>query len=551
MDRYDVVVVGSGAAGSFAARELGAQGVSVLVLEAGRAVGPADMLGATGRKPKGVDMFGRLRKMLAGQPIQARVAFFNERMVQFLVRDRQHRYRTGGGSPYLWFRGRQVGGRLHIFGRVLMRWSDREFAAHPGSSNRDWPIRYADLAPYYERIETLLEVQGNDDGATTAPDGAMAGPGHLTRSERHFRDVVEARWPGRKVMSWRFAPPDTTPLPKALDDALATGNVTLRPDAVVTQILTDPVSGRATGVRFADRDGGTVHEVACDAVVLGASPVETIRLLLASRSPRHPDGIGNSHDLLGRYFMDQPATLLFARFPGNGDPADDEDLPFDPRYGTTGGAYIPAYVHPGSNDRPAVLGFSFQGSIGRSPHVRPGPTRDASFMCFSEMQPRAENRVTLDPVRRDAWGVPLAVIACTPGPTERAELPQQAADIAEMVTAAGGDVNGWISPLGLQERGAGLYRDLNPIARRLVRWMLPKSMRMGAAIHESGGACMGRDPAHSVVDRFNRVWDAPNIVVVDASAFVSSGVMGTTLTVMALATRACEHLAQSLRATRD
>jgi choline dehydrogenase-like flavoprotein len=550
MERYDVIVVGSGAAGSFAARELGEQGLSVLVLEAGRGVGSEDMLGATGRSPRGPNLKGRLRATLAGQPIQARVAFFNERMVKFLVNDRLHRYRTARQSPYLWFRGRQVGGRLHIFGRVLHRWSDHEFAAHPGSDQRAWPIRYADLAPFYEKAERLLSIQGNADGVATMPDGIMAGPGPLTRTERRFKTIVEKLWSGRRVTSWRFALPDETPLPRALDDALATGRVTLRSDAVVTQILTDPDTGRATGVRYRDRTTGEVQEVASVAVVLGASPVETVRLLLHSRSARHPDGIGNSSGLLGHFFMDQPASLIFARFPGEGDPATSEDLPADPRYGTTGGVYIPRYPD-GAVENPApVLGYSYQGSIGRQPHVRPSTRRDASFMCFSEMRPLYDNQIALDPDRRDRWGVPLPVITCRMGDVERAELPRQAADMAAMVEAAGGAVNGWISPLGLEERGEGLYRDLNPVSRWIVRRMLPHSLAMGAAIHESGGARMGDDPHSSVLNAYNQCWDAPNVLVTDASAFVSSGTMGTTLTVMALAMRACAHLAGELREGR-
>jgi choline dehydrogenase-like flavoprotein len=552
MKRYDVIVVGSGAAGSFAARELGEQGLSVLVLEAGRAVGPQDMLGANGRKPKGIDLTGRIRAFLAGQPIQARVAFFSERMVKLLVRDRLHPYRKAKDAPYLWFRGRQVGGRLHIFGRVLHRWADSEFAPHEGSAGQGWPIRYADLEPYYAKAETILSIQGNNDGVSTMPDGVMDGPGLLTRTERTFKAIIERRWPKRRVTSWRFGLPDTTPMPKALDDALASGNVTLQPDAVVTQVLTDERTGLATGVRYRDRESGEEHEVFARAVALGASPVETVRLLLASRSARHPEGIGNRNGLVGRYFMDQPATLVFARFPGEGDAAVEEDLPSDPRYGTSGGIFIPRQAdgESGTDPKPA-LGYSYQGSIGRNPHVRPSTSRDATFMCFSEMQPSYDNRVSLDPVRTDRWGMPVPVIRCRLGAVEKAELPAQAESMAEMVVAAGGDVNGWISPLGMQERGAGIYADLGPVSRLIVRKMLPHSLTMGAAIHESGGARMGDNPETSVVDRFNRVWSAPNVIVTDASAFVSSGVMGTTLTVMAMATRACAHLAEQLRAAQS
>jgi choline dehydrogenase-like flavoprotein len=166
------------------------------------------------------------------------------------------------------------------------------------------------------------------------------------------------------------------------------------------------------------------------------------------------------------------------------------------------------------------------------------------------MQPLADNRITLDPHRKDRWGVPLPVIDCRLGPVERRELPTQAADIAEMVEATGGKVVGWVSPLGMVEKGEGIYADLGPVSRFIVRKMLPHSLALGAAIHESGGARMGTSPATSVVNAYNQLWDAPNVLVTDASAFVSSGVMGTTLTVMAMATRACAHLAEDLRSGR-
>lgn len=547
VERFDVIVVGSGAAGSFAALELGRHGLSVLVLEAGRAVGPQDVLGATGRRPPGIDLLGRARAALFGQPIQARVAFFNQRMVEYLVNDRRHRYGRAKDAPYLWFRGRQVGGRLHIFGRVLLRWSDAEFAPHAGGDADGWPIRYADLVPFYEQVERRLAIQGNADEVATMPDGIMSGPGRLTGAEQRFKHAVERNRPDRSVTSWRFALPDETPLPRALHDALATGHVTLRSDAVVTQLLTDPGTGRATGVRYVDRTTRRAVEVSAQAVVLGASPVESVRLLLHSRSARHPRGVGNSSGLLGHFFMDQPATLIFSRYKT---PAGDivEDVPVDERYGTTGGVYVPRQDDAAMRSRQVELGYSCQGSIGRQRHVRPGADLDATFMCFSEMQPRHHNRITLDPRRRDRWGVPLPHIDCRLGELERRALPRQAADMTEIIEGSGGSVFGWISPLGLQERGQGLYRELDPVSRWIVRRMLPHSLAVGAAIHESGGARMGTDPKSSILDSFNRVWDAPNVLVTDASAFASSGVMGTTLTVMALTVRACAQLAATLRA---
>lgn len=533
-NRYDVIVIGSGAVGSIAAYELAAQGVSVMVLEAGRDVGERDIPPTTVER-SGPHLRERIVAALTGKPIQARVAFFNGWMARLLVSDRLHRYRTGRNAPFLWFRGRQVGGRMHIFGRVLHRWSDHEFVPEPAYGRDGWPIRYADLAPWYAKAERILGVEGNCEGAATAPDGIMANPVPLTEAERAFQCKLDASGTGRRAIAWRMAPRDTTPVPRALDRALVSGRVKLQSDAVVTEIVTDPVTGRATGVIYRDRNSRARQQVDADAVVLCASPVESIRLLLNSRSARHPEGIGNSAGLLGRYFMDQTPTLVLARFPGNG---------ADPVAQMPGGIFVTRQASTGGR-----LGFSVQGSIGRQPHVRSGPHDDASFMCFGEMAPDPENRVTLDLRRRDRWGVPLPVITCRITSREAAELPRQAEAITGMIAEAGGRTLGWVSPLGLEERDEGIYRDLNPLSRWIVRRMIPASFVMGAAIHESGGARMGTAPENSVLDSFNRCWDAPNVLVTDASAFASSGVMGTTLTAMALTLRACARLAEELKST--
>jgi len=547
-DRYDVVVVGSGAAGSFAAKELTEQGLTVLVLDAGREVGPADFkVLKREARARGVQLRARMLATVTGQPLQARVAFFNAAMKRFLVKDWLHPYRTPKDAPFLWVRGRQVGGRLHVFGRVLFRWSDHEFKGRAAP----WPIGYDDLAPWYEGVERFLELHGNRDGVETAPDGVMAGPATLTPYETAFKQAAERRWPDRKAICWRFAPPDREPLPAALVAARASGRMTLRPDAIATEILADPATGRATGVSYVDRRTGQRRQAVGAAVMVCASPVESVRLLLNSRSARHPGGIGNSSGLLGRYFMDQAASLVFGAFPPSAVQASSPELPTHPLYGAIGGIIIPRYANlDGAGGDGFQGGYSFQGSAGRDPALGPDEGADVVFMGYGEMLPYRDNAITLDPRRRDRWGVPLPVIRCALHDNERRMLTKQIAEVVEMIEVAGGSVRAWVSPLGLTERGEGLYPRLNPLARWIVRKMLPSSMVMGAAIHESGGARMGADPATSVLNRFNQAWDAPNLFVTDASAFPSGGSMGTTLTVMALTTRACAHLAQELKAGR-
>ncbi|NHN84370.1 FAD-binding protein [Acetobacter musti] len=550
--QYDAIVIGSGAAGGFAAKELTGQGLSVLVLEAGRPVGQNDP--ASRRKPAGKDahLLPRIAATLTGQHRQSRVAFFNSQLRHLFVNDWTHGYTTPKDVPFLWVRGRQIGGRLHAFGRVLFRWSDYDFkGAGQGMGGVDWPLSYADLAPWYEKAERFLSIHGNLDRVSTAPDGIMAEPAVLTPEEQAFRKSVEQRWPDRHVIAWRFNPHDGAPLPPALAAAKATGNLTIRSGAVVREILTDPATGRATGVAWSDRTTKTQHVSQARAVVVCASPIESIRLLLNSSSSRHPDGLGNSSGTLGRYFMDQCASLMFGRWPATARSGPDVTLPVHPFFGVTGGMYIPRYENADGASDPAFLrGYTYQGSIGRYSAPASGSDVPVAIMSFGEMLPYSDNTVTLNPKRRDRWGIPLPHIRCAPHENERAMLRKQIRDCADMIEAGGGEVDFWASPLGLGETGRGLYPEKSPLARWLIRKMFPKSMVMGAAIHESGGIRMGSDPASSVLNTYGQSWDVPNLFVTDASSFPSGGALGTTLTVMAQSMRACNHLANELKSGR-
>ncbi|GBQ09485.1 GMC family oxidoreductase [Komagataeibacter rhaeticus] len=544
---YDVIVVGSGAAGGFAAKTLTDEGLSVLVIEAGRTLSDRDIKPPRGGKQDNIQLFPRIKATLSGQHIQSRVAFFSETLKHLFVNDRQHGYTTPKDAPFLWIRGRQTGGRLHTFGRVLFRWSDYDFrGASKAGGGVDWPFSYADLAPWYDRVETFLGIHGTRDGIETAPDGVMAQSTPLTPEERSFRTAVETRWPNRHVVPWRFNPHNGSPLSSSLQAAMASGRLTIRSDAVVREVLTDPASGRVTGVGYIQRQTGEARVAHARAVVLCASPIESVRLLLNSRSRLHPDGLGNSSGMLGRYFMDQCPSLMFGRWPASCREGQDEPLPTHTLFGTTGGLYIPRYENAcGAHDPAFMRGYTFQGSIGR--HARSdGADVPVTIMGFGEMLPYRDNAITLDPRRRDRWGVPLPHIRCVPHANERAMLRKQIRDCADMIEAHGGHVDFWASPLGLGEGDAGLYPDKPFPIRWFIRQMFPRSMTMGAAIHESGGARMGNDPATSVLNPFCQAWDAPNLYVTDASCFPSGGALGTTLTVMAVSMRACHHLASEL-----
>jgi len=541
---FEALVIGSGAAGSFAVKELTAQGLSVLLLEAGPAIGPKDFDPSRKKEPaSSINIWERARATLKGQPIQARAAFFTERFSHLFVNDRKNPYTTPKDASFLWIRGRQGGGRLHSFGRVLLRWTDEDFKIRSRTGKgEDWPISYDELAPFYDEVEAYLGLYGNKDNVPTLPDGVYAKPASLTPAEQVFKQAAESRWPERHVVSWRYIAPDAERVPRPLRDAATSGRLTIRYNAVVRRINTDDKTGRATGAEFIDRHTGKLETVRAANVVLCASPIESVRLLLNSASGKHPEGLGNSSGALGRYFMDQLPCLAFGSFSGAKGWAHDPSAPVDPFYNPSGGIFIPRF---GEGD--AGRGdFDYQGSIGRAPVPDDADARLA-FFGFGRMLPYADNRVTLDSRRRDAWNIPVPHIRCVMHDEEHALLHRQEETLIDMIREVGGDLEFIGSPLGLKEIGRGAFPDADAFSRFVFRKWFRKTMCMGAAIHETGGARMGETPKESVVNPYNQLWDAPNLIVTDASAFPGSGIAGTTLTVMALTIRACRNLVDQYR----
>ena len=540
---YDALVVGSGAAGSIAVKELTERGMDVLLLEAGRDITEADFVPEPPKPPAAmtIDLGGRLRAMLKGQYVQSRRAMYQKQKNPFLVNDFQHPYSTQGGD-FLWIRGQQLGGRLHSYGRVLLRASDHEFkGASLGLGGADWPISYADLEPYYDRIEEFIGLYGTDEDIANLPDGKYRGTSLLTEAEKHFKSTVEDRWSGRHVVPWRYAAPNPHRIPLGIVAARATGRLATRTDAIVRRVTVDPKTGRADGVVFVDRHTKKEHRAHADVVVLCASTIESVRLLLNSATDGHPDGLANSSGLLGRYFMDQTPSLLFGDDPKHPGFESIDPAPPDPYYPPVGGVYIPQFdnVEEITNTRFAH-GWAVQGTVGRLP-VPEGNPGTVGLMGFGEMLAYRGNRITLHPRRTDGWGIPIPRIRLALTDNERALMRAQVAGLREMAEASGFRVNFAGSALGLDSRK--VWPDADPISRAIFLLGFKKSMAMGAAIHECGGARMGADPTTSVLNAYNQTWDVPNLFVTDASSYVTNGAVGPTLTIMALTARACEYIA--------
>ncbi len=522
---FDAVIVGSGATGGIAAWALAGRGLRVAVLEAGPDLG--DAIYAT-------SALGRAAQL-------ARACFANRQQVQrrhpvywmtnprLFVSDRDNPYTTPDEAPFAWIRGRQVGGRTHLWGGVCLRFSDHEFAGR-----ERWPVTHRDLDPFYGRVERLLEVCGDRDGLAQLPDGEFAEASALSPGEAHMRDALARRFGRRLVVSRGIragrrgepghAASRLSSNRTSLAAAMATGRVTLRSDTVVARVTADVATARATGVECVDARTGAGTTLRAPLVVLCASAIESVRILLNSRP------IGATSGLLGRGVMDHIACSTSFHLPGLPEATGCALLGSD-------GALIPRYAFDGDEGGYGYWGGVSRAGIARWLRRRP---RDAlGFLCgMGEAVRDDDNRVTLNGARADKWGVPCAHIRYAWHADDHRLARRIRDDAAAMIAACGGETATTAQVMKLP-RGSRAAREID---RRCE--MSPP----GLFVHEVGGARMGEDPRRSVADPFGRVWDCANVVLGDGATFVTSGWQNPTLTEMALCLRACEHAADRLRA---
>ncbi len=529
-DVYDAIVVGSGAAGSWAAKELTEGGCRVLLLEAGGEL-DAEKDFSSPQQPANIGF--RLRAAATGQSIQARSPSFAAHTRHLYVDDRRNPYSVPSGKPFLWIRGRQLGGRMHVWARTALRMSDSELRGEdrPGRPpEMHWPLSYRDLEPYYDKVERTLGVHGNRDGISNLPDGNYGAPIAIAPSNQRFARLLRERT-GLTLVQNRVVRHSPRRLPLPLILARKTGRLDVRTDAVVSHLLIHRKSGQARGVGYYDRRSKAYREAFGKVVMLCASAFESVRILLNSACPRHPDGVGGSSGLLGRYLCDHLSwgcdgfcsSEYFEtdslRGPYRGEPYD---------FAAYDSMILPDFCGRWG-ERP-----DFVGGYGVQCGVMP-PIWWAR--AFGEMVPRFENRLTLSKRRRDAWGIPVAHIRVQHSDNEVRMLAHMKSSIRELAEIAG------LTPAEPPLAFAGtrlersLYRILKPVALQSNGAFHP-----GAAIHETGGARMGDDPQSSVLNPYCQCWDAPNVFVTDGSCFVTSGYQNHTLTIMALTVRACEHI---------
>jgi len=547
---YDVLIVGSGASGGWVAKELSESGMEVLMIEAGPPRVPSrDFTEHAWPYQVRYRGFGNQKQLLEKQPVQRLCYACDEYSHQFFVDDNEHPYTFPADKPFMWIRGRQVGGKTFCWARESYRYSDYEFqAARRDGYEQDWPFTYAELEPYYDRVEDYIGVSGSREGLSQMPDGKFLPPMNFSCGELLAKSVIEKQF-GWRLMPDRVAnltvPHNGRPACHYCDQcqrgchtasyfnspsvtlpaAAKTGRFTLLSDAVVSHVTTDN-EGKATGVHYIGRVTKAHNEARAKVIVLAAATLESTRLLLNSRSSRFPNGIGNSNGVLGHYLMDhftvegaggELTSLKSAKREATGNPC---------------GFLIPKYANTsGHKNGDFLRGYRFDGAASQQLYeqafslpgfghqwrekVRREIPYSLSLEAQGECLPRFDNFVELDPEKKDAWGIPALRIHASYGENERAMAKAMRRDIGNMLDAVG-------------------VQKADPPSDELSVF--------GKNIHECGTARMGTDPKKSVLNAFNQVHDVKNVFVTDGAAFVTQGCYEPTLTIMAISVRASDYI---------
>ncbi len=552
---FDAIVVGSGITGGWAAKELTEKGLKTLVLEAGRNIVPEeDYVEHVPQWEMKFRGMGDRQKLAADQPIQSTCYACDEWSSKFFVSDKEHPYTTDPGKPFRWIRGRQVGGRSIMWGRQSYRWSDLDFEANLRDGIAvDWPIRYADIAPWYDYVEEFAGISGEALGLAQLPDSKFLPPMELNCTERFVRAELAKHFGGERVLTIGRAAILTqdhggraachycgpcergcitrsyfSSLNATLPAAEKTGRMTLRPFSVVHSVIFDEKTRRAAGVRVIDSQTKASIEFRAKVVFLCASALESVRILFNSATPEFSNGLANSSGQLGHNLMDHvTAGGATALIPGNEDRLELGRRP--------NGTYMPRFRNVKSKHPDFLRGYGFQGGAHREGWNRgirqtgfgadfkkslskPGPWR-FSFGGFGECLPNHNNYVELDKAKVDAWGIPTLKIHCGWSDNELALRKDMAISAAEMLAAVGG-------------------REIEPFER---------NDPPGFAIHEMGTARMGRDQKTSVLNSFNQAHDVKNLFITDGGAMVSSSCVNPSLTYMALTARACDYAVRQMK----
>ncbi|RAW03391.1 GMC oxidoreductase [Pseudochryseolinea flava] len=547
---YDAIVVGSGISGGWAAKELCEKGLKVLLLERGKNVQHPDYPNST-KDPWELPHRNELTFAdIERSPIQHRHYAYQEANKHFFINDLENPYTEV--KRFDWIRPDVVGGKSLLWGRHCYRWSDLDFTANLKEGVAvDWPIRYNDLAPWYDYVEKFIGVSGQSEGISHLPDGHFQPPMEMNCVEADFKKTIEGKFSGRKIIMGRIANL-TQPVKgrgvcksrnlchrgcpwggyfstnaSTLPAAFATGNLTLLPNSLVNRVLYDEAKGKASGVEVINTETNEVTEYFARIIFLNANTVATGFILLNSMSSRFENGLGNDSDQVGRNLMDhhkhagatadvegyedyyyyvrRPNTLYVPRYRN----LSNERKDYRRGFGLMGGAYRNGWH---SHIMSEEIGVSLKENV-----QTPGQWK-IKLDGYGECLPYQENRITLNTDKKDKFGRNTLTIDCEYKSNELNMQKDMAASVAEMFEAAG-------------------FKNV----KSFINTSAP-----GNTNHEMGIARMGRDRKTSVLNAFNQMHDVKNVFITDGSCMTSSSCVNPSLTYMALTARACDYAVKEL-----
>ena len=554
---FDAIVIGSGISGGWAAKELTEKGLKTLVLERGRDVKHNVDYPTTNMKPWEFEHRGEIpEEIQKANPIVSRCYAFREDAQHFFVKDQDHPYVQE--KPFDWIRGYQVGGKSLLWARQTQRWSDFDYTgpARDGFAV-DWPIRYADIAPWYSHVEKFAGISGNKDGLEELPDGEFLPPHEMTCVEKYFSQKVAELYKDRHIIIGRCAH-ITQAQPVHIEQgratcqyrnlcqrgcpfggyfssnsstipwAMRTGNMTLRPDSVVHSVIYDEKKGKATGVRVIDANTKETTEYFADIIFVNAAALNTNLILLNSTSSRFPNGLGNDNGLLGKHVA---FHIYRARIS-----AEYEGFQEFTKYGNRpNGCYIPRFRNVRKQETDFLRGYAAGfGAFRRVDRERDGVGEDlkenllkpslgawnVGSHIMGETIPKETNYVSLNKDLKDAWGMPQLNISIDYDDNDEKMIKDYLEQMTEMFTKAG-------------------FTNIQTSDSKQAP---------GLDIHEMGGVRMGRDPKTSLLNKWNQLHACKNVFVTDGACMTSTGTQNPSLTYMALTARAVDQAVKEKKA---
>ena len=547
---YDAIVVGSGISGGWAAKELTEKGLKVLLLERGRNIEHVkDYVNSNKDIWQYPHRGGRTQQMVQDYPVLKRDYPLNEVNLDFWVKDKECPYTEV--KRFDWYRGYHVGGRSLMWGRQSYRWSDLDFEANAKEGIAiDWPIRYKEIAPWYDYAETFAGISGSQEGLPQLPDGKFMPPMEMNCVEKDVAARIKEKMKRSMIIGrtanitvpheartncqyrnkcWFGCPfggyfsTQSATLPAAMK----TGNLTLRPFSIAKEIIYDKDTKKAKGVRILDAEDNKTYDYFSRIVFVNASALNSAWLLMNSATDVWPDGLGSSSGELGYNLMDHHFRCGAS---GTVDGYDDKYY-----YGKRpNGIYVVRYRNLDGEKRDYVRGFGYQGAASRSGWSREvaemnigGEFKDAlsepgpwtmGITAFGETLPYHENKISLDKSKKDKWGLPVLAIDAEIKDNEKKMRVDMVNDAKEMLEIAG-------------------LKNVKPF---------DNDYYLGMGIHEMGTARMGKDPKTSVLNEWNQVWDAKNVFITDGACMASASCVNPSLTYMALTARACDFAVKEL-----